>query len=93
MAIANEYDVGDLVRVKGTFKVSDTLTNPTAVTLKVKKPDGTVSTVATTNASTGVYHADVSIDQAGTWRYRFAGTGDAQAAGESVFVVRRQEVV
>lgn len=84
------YDVGDLVRLTGTFRnSSDALTNTTAV-CTVRKPDGTASTPSVTNGSTGVYTVDVTLDQEGHWFYRWAGTGDVVAAEEGEFYVRRR---
>lgn len=92
----NTYDKGDLVRVKATFTVSSVLTDPTTVTLKVKDPDGTISTYTytggtITKSSTGVYYKDVSVSNDGAWYYRFEGTGTCQTAAEGMFKVRKSE--
>lgn len=63
------YDVGDSIDLTASFYVGigdeAVLTDPSAVVLKVKKPDGTTSSTATSNPSTGVYTATISIDQDG----------------------------
>lgn len=93
--MANTYDVGDLVRVTGTFTDSDgTAVDPTTVTVYHKDPSGNITewvyltdtdVVQDTN---GTYYADIDIDESGRWYYRFKGTGSGQAAGETYFQVR-----
>ena len=88
------YDIGDLVRCTGTFAASGSNVNPTAVMFKVKTPAGVVTTytygtdAALVRDSTGVYHVDVSVAEAGEYVYRFWSTGTGQAASEGKFVVR-----
>lgn len=92
--MTNSYDVGDLVRIKATFKdLNDALADPTTVTCEYKKPDGTVISGDATKESTGVYRYDVAPDAAGTWYYRMSGIGNVQAASESRFIVRKSEVL
>jgi hypothetical protein len=67
-------------------------TNPTTVTCKVRKPDGTVATPAASNVSVGRYEATFDPDAAGVHRYRFEGTGAAKAAGERDFRVLEKRV-
>ena len=89
--MANEYEPGDRVRLSGEFRVAGVLTNPTAVTVKVKKPSNTVDTYTggqVTADGTGLYHLDVTTSEHGTWAYRFEGTGAAESAGESAFTVK-----
>lgn len=89
------YDIGDLVRVSGAFTdVNDADIDPTTVTFKFTDPSGnTTSYTYVTDAevvkdSTGHYHVDVSVDEAGTWYYRWESGGSGQAAEEGSFVVR-----
>lgn len=91
--MANTYDIGDLVRLTGTFSGTDgTLVDPTTVVLKIKPPGGSVSTVTPTRESTGVHYHDYTPSAHGTHLYRFEGTGAAQAAEDSVFYVRKSRV-
>lgn len=95
--MANTYDVGDLVRVTGTFTVGSVATDPTTVTLKVKDPSGNLDTYTyalsqVTKSSTGIYYKDLSIDEAGVWRYRFVGTGACVGEEEKWFEVREKRV-
>ena len=91
----NPYDKGDLVRVSVAFTdLAGAAVDPTAVTVRVKPPTGTlVVWVYGTDAevvkdATGAYHADVDIDETGSWYFRWEGTGAAQAAAERLFTVR-----
>lgn len=88
------FDVGDRKRIQATFLASDGIgLNPTAVTLRVAKPDGTLADLApVADGVVGIYHCDVTFDQAGRWDFRWAGTGAVVAAGEKSATVRRQLV-
>lgn len=85
---------GNAVRWRGMFKVSSVLTDPTAVSLQVKTPDGTTTTYTYANAtvskeSTGIYYKDVVLDAEGVWRAYMVGTGTCRAADiEPVEVVK-----
>ena len=91
----NSYDVGDVVRCSGAFANSaGAAVDPTAVLCKVRKPDGTITTLtygvdgALVKAAVGSYYTDVNATEAGIWAYRFYSTGTGQAAGETSFRVR-----
>jgi hypothetical protein len=93
--MANTYDVGDLVRVTGTWEDSAGVdTDPTALTFAFTDPSANTTTYTygvdaeLVKSAVGIYCVDVSIDEHGTWRYRFASTGTGQAAAESYFLVR-----
>jgi len=82
------------VRCTGTFAAGCTNVNPDAIMFKVKTPAGVVTTytygtdAALVRDSTGVYHVDVSVAEAGEYVYRFWSTGTGQAASEGQFVVK-----
>jgi hypothetical protein len=67
----------ELATLNNTFKVAGVLTDPTAVSLVVTSPGGTVTTATPTRVSTGVYTHDVSCDEAGEWQAEWVGTGAA----------------
>lgn len=95
--MAATYDIGDVVRVTGTFKQGASFVDPTTVTLVLKVPDGTSTTYTYALAelikdSTGVYHRDFSIDAAGTHRYRWTSAGAGQGSEENWFQVRTRRV-
>jgi hypothetical protein len=86
----NSYQFGTNVTVESTFSVSTTNTDPTAVTLEITDPSGNTETKATTdltNSAVGVYSYSFTPDEAGLWRYRFAGTGAVIAANSFKFNV------
>lgn len=87
-------EIGDKIRVSAIFKNGTNRLNPTVVTLKIKHPDGTVTTYTTaqlTNPQTGVWYKDITIDQSGNWYVRFEGTGALVAAVEEKIVVKASE--
>lgn len=81
--------VGTTLELACTFKVGDVLTNPTLVTLKIRKPSeaalATVSgvTVPTTGRALKVYVPT----EAGRYRGVWEGTGPAAGKAKFRFVV------
>lgn len=98
MSTANNYDIGDVVRLQGVFRTTaDVLVDPAKVTIKYEDPSGNVTTVTSTGAvvihpSSGVYYADIDIDQTGVWEYRVYSTGTVVSSTEDWFRVRTQRV-
>ena len=97
--MANIYDVGDLVRVTGTFtNAAGVAQDPTTVTFKYAKPSGTQTSlvygtsILVVKSGTGVYYVDVNADEAGTWLYLWKGTGTGQSADESSFIVQANRI-
>lgn len=96
--MAETYDKGDLLRATGTFtNAGGTATDPTTVTLKVKKPGVATATYTyaggtVTKSTTGVFYKDLSLDTVGWWFYRWEGTGTVEAAVEGWFEVRASKV-
>ena len=95
----NFYDLGDLVRVTGTFtRASGAVMDPAVVKCQVKTPAGVKTSytygvdAAMVRDSVGVYHLDVSITASGHWWYRWYSTGAGQAAAETEFRVSRSVV-
>ena len=94
------YDVGDQRRLKATFTdIDGAAADTTTVTFKITAPDGTTTTyVFGTDAeavkeSTGVYYVDWTITQSGEHRWKWTGTGNAAAAGESSFDVAQSQII
>lgn len=84
------YDVGDLKRCSCAFtSIAGAATDPTAVVLVIREPDGTEITKSyptpsdITKDSTGNYHYDFAITKAGRHVERWVGTG-AVAVGEKI---------
>jgi hypothetical protein len=91
----NEYDYGDTVTMRVDFKVDDTLTDPTTVTLTVTDPSGdatsyTYSGAEVTKDATGEYSKALACSESGEWTYRWTGTGAVAAVGTKRFAIRRQ---
>lgn len=88
------YDVGDLVKLSTVLKdTSGVVNNAATMTLAVTKPDATTTSPSVTNTgSGGVYTANVTIDQAGTWTYVWTASGAVVAVEPGQFTVRTQTV-
>ena len=88
----NVYSVGTKVRLSSAFTdIDGDAQDPGGVQFKLRAPDGTVTTyiygtdAALVKDSTGNYHVDWLIADAGVHRYRFAGVNSGQAANEGSF--------
>lgn len=84
------------------FTVGGVAVDPTAVTLTIKKPDGTFLVYGYPSAGTdgtltreaaGRYWYDVVIDMAGRWEFSLRGVGSVIAYVEGVLHVNQQRVV
>jgi hypothetical protein len=91
----NVYDKGDLVQLPASFvNDSNVATDPTGVSVKVMKPDGTTVTytyltdVEVVKDSTGNYHLDLAISLAGVYKYKWFGTGAVTTAEGGQFTVK-----
>ena len=90
----NLYEQGNVVRVSVVFKnAAGVPTDPTAVTLRLRKPDTTVITYTYQSGaeivrdSAGAFHADIVVNKRGTWEYKWMGTGAVVASDENSFEV------
>lgn len=94
LTVPQRFDVGSRVRWPVTFRVAGVLTDPTTITAKYQKPDGTeVSKIYGTDVevvkvSAGEYYIDIDVTAAGTWYARWNGTGACVAAIERSFVAK-----
>ena len=88
------YDLGDTRRLSAAFTIagnSPAATDPTTLTFKMREPDGTVTTyvegtdVELVKDSTGNFHVDWLLAQAGKHYYRWIGTGAAAEADTGEF--------
>lgn len=95
MTSKSQYDVGDLVRIRGEFRVVGSVIDPDNVFVSWRKPDKTIVTkqfgvdVEVTKDGTGIYSAIVDIDSHGRWDYRWFSTGTGQSAAERSFTVKK----
>ena len=69
--------------------ITGALADPTSIILKVRTPDGIVTTYSTAlvKDSTGVYHYDLALTQAGEHFIRWEATGVDQSAVQDTFYV------
>lgn len=81
------YAVGQKVTVDTELRNADDQLADATVTLAVTKPDGTAVAPAPTvaNPSVGVYTADVTTDQAGTWLLTWTSSGALVAVKNDQF--------
>ena len=90
------YHIGDTVRLQCTFtNAASVNTDPAAVALTVQDPSGTDTAytyagATITRSAAGVYYVDVTIDEAGTWEFRWVGTGTVTQADQGSFYVVAQ---
>lgn len=91
--MANTYDVGDKVRITGTFQLNGADSDPSVVHAHYKDPSGSQTDIVyltdaqPVKSATGVYYFDISVDEAGTWWYRM-DDNDTNVATEGYFHVR-----
>jgi len=82
-----------------TFLVGTTPTDPAALTLTVRAPDGTsteyvyLTDPEIVRDSAGVFHADIPAPLSGPWAWRWEGTGAAAGVDEGVYYVERSLIV
>lgn len=84
--MANQYLVGSMPTT--SVKFTDTagvLTDPTIVTLTIRKPDGTETAYTASpvvHDGAGLYHADIPLTMAGRWLWKWNGDGAVVAVAE-----------
>lgn len=90
------YDPGTEIRLSVRFERDGAETDPTSVSLKVRAPDGTVTTYSypaqVQRSATGRYYLDVTPSAAGTWHYKWTATGAVAVQAEGSFRVREQVI-
>lgn len=92
--MSNTYLIGNAVRLSAVFRdFAGNPADPTTVTLSVKRIGGTLETPTAVKDATGYYHYDYTPLTAGTYNYRFAGTGDVVSATEGSFTVTPTTIV
>ena len=95
--MASTYDIGDTIRVTGTFTdTGGAVADPTFTYVHVETPDGTVTTYGTSTAitrvSTGSFRYDFVSTGRGLYEYRWEGVGNVTGNEEGWFSVRRGRV-
>jgi hypothetical protein len=94
----SKIDIGDLIRLSGTFAdLNGNLLDPTVVTLSIKESSGVVASFQygrdafVVRESVGKYYMDFAPNMEGLHTYRFAGSGAVTAAEEKMFYVYKRE--
>lgn len=87
------FNLNDAPTFSCAFTVSGSNTDPTTVSLFVRKPDGTTATYtyaasAITKDSTGHFSKQITLDQRGVWYYAWTGTGSCQAGTSGTLTVK-----
>lgn len=104
--MGSTYDIGDVVRITGTFTdTGGTYGDPTTVNFLYDTPDTAGSPTTATRpgtstgnvngivrASSGVFYYDILTTGEGLYEARFTSTGTLQTSGEAWFSVRPQRV-
>jgi len=90
------YDPGSTIRLSVRFRREGQAADPTAITLMVKDPTGTVTTyshpASLTKDGVGRYSKELTPTLSGRWYYKFRGTGAVEATVEETFRVREQVI-
>lgn len=95
----NNYDIGDVVRLTGTFATTaGAALNPTKVTFTYERPTGVITVLTSTmagvtNPAVGTFYTDLGIDASGVWEYRISSTGTLRTSTQSWFRVRTQRAI
>jgi len=97
MSSGHTYLEGGAIRVQATFAVGGVNTDPTTVTLKVKSPDGSVSTYTyelgeVTKSAEGIYNKEITPNAVGKWWYRWIGTGTAAGVAETSITILASQI-
>jgi len=94
---SDEYIVGQKPRFLGTFRLGKVLTDPTVVKFIYQSPSAANPTVLTYGVdaalerdSVGLYHVDLSLTEAGTWRWRYESTGTVESAQQGYLRVKAE---
>jgi uncharacterized protein YfaS (alpha-2-macroglobulin family) len=84
-----KYSWGSVVHLEANFKRPDTgaAYDPDAVELTIIQPDGTQLVPSPNREAEGRYVYEILASMAGTWEYRFDGTGTLAAGGRKAFTV------
>jgi len=80
--MANTYDKGDSVRLRGIFTVTGTATDPSIVNLQIRDPSGNIDLYS---------YAGGTVTK-GQWWWEFFGSGTVLAAGERYLIVEKSVI-
>lgn len=85
----NVYDLDTLIELTGTFTTSaGAPINPTTVTLRLRTPDGIVTTYTGAqlgNPAVGVFTLDFQATQSGPHIYKWQGAGNVEITNPDAY--------
>jgi len=89
--------VGARVLIEGDIRARGVPTDPTLLIFKIRTPSGrhvqiTVPDDAINKRDIGLYEANVVVDEAGLWGFRWEGAGVVDAVGEVTLQVIESSV-
>lgn len=88
---------GQRVTIECEFRVAGGLRDPLVIQCTTRTPSGGEETMTYPDADlvrveAGKYEAHVTLDQGGTWWFRFAGHGGVEAVSETYVEVEHSHV-
>ena len=101
MSALNNFLTGATARITARIVALATgqAADPSGLVLKIRKPDKTLVTltfgvdIVLVKDSVGNYHADVLLDQAGVWHWRFESSGANSGVAEDKLTVKASHVL
>lgn len=98
--MSDKWLLGESARVFLTVATPEgVLTDPAAVAVKVKAPDGTLTAITygqsgeIVRTAAGLFYYDLPLAQAGTWSWRWETTAPAAGAVEGLIYVEKSRVL
>lgn len=95
--MANTYNIGETVKIVGTFKQNGVIGDPSVIRTFVKDPEGVITQktfpdVSIVKESDGVYSFEISLSISGFWYYRM-DDGGSKVGTEGYLVTRVSELI
>lgn len=97
--MADEYLIGEYTRLSVVVtNTAGTAADPGSLTLRLRQPDGTAlaydygTDAEVIKDSTGHYHADIALDQAGVWLWRWQSDPPNAGADEGELHVQASKL-
>lgn len=92
--------IGQAIQITAAFtNVNGALADPSALRIRVRDPDGTITAyqfgaaAEVVKESTGKYHANLAMTKAGNWTWRWEADAPNAGAAEGLIVVKKSIVI